>query len=210
LCDAAAQKRVREFDDALYSSLLSRAHSDQARGLVETVTGLVAAHELDAGTRFKKRKKKQEDLRSAVERFLSDLLQAQSVVKTHGLVYRNLRPQRFTDTDVSYRTFKRLVDALVHLELLEIYIGFQNIRDSFGPSLAMMRKATRFRATEKLLQICDHHGVRPDDFHQHFLIPLPENPLRLRAASRRTEYGDKIRGKRMRASSRQRSPSAVS
>ena len=83
------------------------------------------------------------------------------------------------------------------LGLLEIYKGYQAWGDAFGAVVPLKRKATRFRATEKLLGICDQHGVRPDDFHQHFLIPLPENPLQLRAASRRTEYGDKTRGKKM-------------
>ena len=62
----------------------------------------------------------------------------------------------------------------------------------------MIQKATRFRATRRLMDICEQHGVRPVDFHHHFLVPLPENPLQRRAASRRNQYGKKVAGKLMR------------
>ena len=64
----------RELDDARYAALDCRAHSDQARALVAAVTDLVAEQELTSGTRTNKRKKKQIDLGSAVERLLADLL----------------------------------------------------------------------------------------------------------------------------------------
>ena len=78
----------RELDDARYGALDCRAHSDQARALVAVVTDLVATHELAAGTRTNKRKKKQASLNSAVERLLADLLLAQISEKTNGYVYR--------------------------------------------------------------------------------------------------------------------------
>jgi hypothetical protein len=61
--DEAARKRAREFDAALYAALLSRAHSDQARALVDTVVTMVAEHELAAGLRTNKRDKKHTALR---------------------------------------------------------------------------------------------------------------------------------------------------
>jgi hypothetical protein len=84
------------------------------------------------------------------------------------------------------------VDAMLELRLLEAHKGFQMWTSFGGPSVPMRQKATRYRATHRLLDIFEQHGVRAADFHQHFLIPLPENPLRLRAASRRNEYGTKI------------------
>jgi hypothetical protein len=189
----------REFDDARYAGLTSRAHSEQARAVVVAVTDLVAAHELAAGTRTNKRKAKQIALSSAVEGLLADLLLAQTSEKAKGYVYRPMRPAGFTECDVSYRAFKALVDALVDLGLLENRKGFRMLRESFdGQKLPFIQKATRFRATQRLLAICEQHGVRAADFHQHFLIPLPEHPLQLRASSKRNEYGDKIRGRPMR------------
>ena len=192
------RQNPRELDDARYAALDCRAHSDQARALVTTVTNLVAEQELASGTRTNKRKKKQTALSSAVERLLADLLLAQTSEKTKGYVYRSMRPDGFSESEVGYRVFRALVGALVDLGFLENHKGFQHWRELFGgQKLPMIRKATRFRATQKLLDVCGKHGVRPADFHEHFLIPLPEHPLQLHRASRRSEYGDKIKGRPM-------------
>jgi hypothetical protein len=188
----------RELNDARYAALDCRAHSDQARALVAAVTDLAAAQEISAGKRTNKRKKKQIALSSAVERFLADLLQEKTSEKANGYVYRAMRPKSFTDCEVSYRVFKSLVGALVDLGLLENHKGYQIWGEPFGARVPVRQKATRFRATQHLLDICDQHGVRSEDFHQHFLIPLPDNPLQLHASSRRNEYGKKISGKPMR------------
>jgi hypothetical protein len=196
--ERTTRQNPRELDDARYAALDCRAHSDRARALVSAVTDLVVAQELAAGTRTNKRKRKQTALRSAVEGLLADLLQARISDKTKGYVYRPMRPSSFTEGIVSSRVFKALVDALVDLGLLEKHLGFQMLDEPFGKRAAVIRKATRFRATRTLLDIYEKHGVRAVDFHQHFLIPLPEHPLQLRAASKRTEYGQKIPGKPIR------------
>jgi hypothetical protein len=94
--DEAKRLKGRELDDALYAALLSRAHSDQARALVDTVAKLIIQQEIAAGTRTNKRDKKQTALASAVERFLADLLQAQASETNKGYVFRPLRPEGFT------------------------------------------------------------------------------------------------------------------
>ena len=194
--DEAKRLRGRQLDDALYAALLSRSHSDQARALVDTLTSLVTEHELAASTRTNKRDKKKLALRLTVERFLADLLQAHASDTNKGYVYRPLRPEGFTGQAVSYRTFKSLVETMLTLGLLESHKGFQMWDAPFGGALiAVRQKATRFRATQQLLDIFEQHGVHAADFHQHFLIPLPENPLRLHAASRRNDYGTKISGR---------------
>jgi hypothetical protein len=196
--DHQGRQNPRELDDARYAALICRAHSDQARTLVTAVTNLVATHELTKGTRTNKRKKKQIALSSAVERLLADLLQAQTSEKAKGYVYRPMRPASFTEGDVSYRVFKAVVDALVDLGLLERHQGFQVWDETFGKRTPVLQKATRFRATQALLDSYEKHRVCAVDFHQHFLIPLPEHPLQLRATSKRNEYGEKIPGKPMR------------
>jgi hypothetical protein len=196
--DEAKRLRGRGLDDALYAALLSRSHSDQARALVATVAKLVIEQEIAAGTRTNKRDKKQIALASAVERLLADLLQAHASETNKGYVFRPLRPEGFTGQAVSYRTFKSLVDALLSLGLLESYKGFQMWTTFDGPRVPTRQKATRFRATQRLLDLSEQHGVRATDFHQHFLIPLPENPVVLRAASRRNQYGEKRQGRFMR------------
>ena len=196
--EEAKRQKGRELDDALYAALLSRAHSDQACALVDAVTKTIAEHEIAGSLRANKRDKKHKTLRLAVEAFLADLLQAQASQKAKGFVYRPVRPDGFTGHAVSYRTFRSLTNAMVNLGFLESHKGFQVWRDrddTLGPASPFMQKATRFRATQRLLDVFSQHGVHAADFHQHFLIPLPENPLQLRAASSRNQYGDKIRGK---------------
>src|SRR5262245_31357780 len=122
----------RELDDARYAALDCRAHSDQASALVAAVTDMVAAHELTAGSRTNKRKKKQAALNSAVERLLADLLLAQTSEKAKGYIYRPTRPEGFTESNVGYRVFKALVDALVDLCLLESHKGYQGWGEPFG------------------------------------------------------------------------------
>jgi hypothetical protein len=196
--EEAKRQKGRELDDALYAALLSRAHSDQACALVDAVTKTIAEHELAGGLRANKRDKKQKELRSAVESTLADLLQAQASEKAKGYVYRPMRPDGFTGQAVSYRTFRSLTNALVDLGFLKSHKGFQVWRDrddTLGPSSPFMQRATRFRATQRLLDMFAQHGITAADFHMHFLIPLPENPLQLRTGSSRNQYGDKIKGK---------------
>src|SRR5262249_9634962 len=159
----------------------------QARALVAAVTDMVTVHELATGTRTNKRNKKQAELISAVDRLLADLLLAQASEKAKVYVYRPTRPEGFTESNVSYRVFKAHVEALVQLGLLVKHQGFQAKVKSFnGQMLPLIRRATRFRATQALTELCERHGVFPADFHEHFLIPLPEEPLQLRRSSRRT------------------------
>jgi hypothetical protein len=97
---------------------------------------------LRVGTRTNKRKKKQIALSGAVERLVADLLLAQISQKTNGYVYRSMRPEAFTESDVGYRVFKAVVGALVNHGLIESHKGFQHWRESFGGKmLPMIRKA---------------------------------------------------------------------
>src|SRR5262249_11993004 len=125
-------KSPSELDDALFAAIVCRLHSDEARALALIVAEMVGAHELAKGMRKNKRKKRQTALSTAVERLLADLLLAQTSEKTKGYVYRSLRPGGFTESEVSYRIFRALVEALVDLGLLESRKGFQNWEESFG------------------------------------------------------------------------------
>ena len=111
---------------------------------------------------------------------------AQASERTKGYVFRAVRPQGFSGGGVGYRAFRALRDALLDLGLIEKYRGFQKYGEPFGARVPLIQKATRFRATRQLLDLCERHGVRPADFHQHFLIPLPEDPLQLHGSSRRS------------------------
>lgn len=196
--DEAARKRAREFDEAIYAALDCRAQSDQARSLVDAVVTSVTEHEHAKGTRTNRRNKKVAALRVAVEGFLADLLKSQAVPGSHGYVYRPMRPGNFTEGAVGYRVFKSLTEAMTAADLLETYKGWQSWSEGFGARLPSIRKATRFRAKQRLLDLSAAHGIQPKELHRHFLLPLPENPLQLRATSRVNSAGRKISGRMMR------------
>ena len=53
-----------------------------------------------------------------------------------------------------------------------------------GDQLRVRGKASRFRATAKLLAICAEYGINPQNATEHFAYRPPEHPLRLNASSR--------------------------
>jgi hypothetical protein len=191
------QPTPQELRDARYAALDSKAVTDAARKLVDTLCDQIATTELRLGKRQHKRMKKAAQLRMAVEGFMADLLRAQA--SGNGFVYRSLRPASFTGEPVSHKTFTAMVQMLTDMGLLGKHPGFQATVqfDVGGPKVPYLRHATRFRATQTLLDICGEHGVRAADVNQHFLLPLPEFPLQLRASSSRNEYGNKVRGRLM-------------
>lgn len=191
--DQNKKQNPRDFDEAFYAALLSRAQSDPARQLVQGLAEIVESHELAVGIRANRSIAKLDKLKIAVERFLADLLCAQATERSKGYVYRSMRPKGFTNGEVGFRTFRRLVKSLADLGMVEVFKGFQTSSE-LGPYI---RKATRFRTTKRLLELCEQHGVRPADFHQHFAVPLPEHPLQLWGKVKRTQFGDRVRGRLM-------------
>jgi hypothetical protein len=188
----------RELQDATYAALSCAAVTEEARKLTTNLCEQITATELRLGKRQHRRRSKAEQLRMAVEGFLADLLRAQASGK--GWVYRPKRPESFTGEPVTHRMFKTVAETLSSTGFVETKRGFQDpIQwEPGGPKVSNWRFATRFRATEVLLGLCAEHGVRPDDVDRHFLLPLPEHPLQRRAASKRDDFGKKIRGKAMR------------
>ena len=58
-----------------------------------------------------------------------------------------------------------------------------------GPKVGYNGYATRFRATQTLLDLCAQHGIAMEDVDRHFILPLPDQPLQLRARSARNGIG---------------------
>jgi hypothetical protein len=191
------QKTAEELGGATYAHMTAKVSSAAANALIDDLQERVIAHEREVGQRRYKRTKKAEQFRSALEGFTVDLLRAHASTKAQGWVYRAKRPAGFTGNVVSYRQFSSLIKALVAHSLVQERAGFQRwSTDILSGELVSGggRKAARFSATNDLLDLCSEHGVQPSDWQSHFLVPLPANPLQLRAKSVRNEYGEKIRG----------------
>jgi hypothetical protein len=175
----------------------SRAATQEARSLVDEIYRIVTRHELDDGRKYARRGTRARTFRRTLEGFVGDLLRGQLNKMSQGWVYRSMRMQSFTDDEnVSYKDFKAAVDTLTGLELLEVRPGYQDwVRDGDFAVATNNKRATRFRASPKLLALAEAHGVPASALGQHFILELPKNPLQLRATSHRNGVGLKLRGK---------------
>jgi hypothetical protein len=160
--DNVIGKALRNAD---YASLTRHAATDDSRALVDDVLHMIT----EAETRKRQRVSRADAFKQAVEGFLRDLLAATG----EGWVSRPTGRSHFTDAVVSYRDFTAVRRSLLELGLLEEVPGVQG----FG------KPATRFKATPVLEQLATQHGILPSEADRHFILPLPEHPLRLKGTS---------------------------
>lgn len=187
----------QQLRDARYATLDSRAVSDQAKQLVDHLTDKVAKWEIRHGRRQRNRRSGTDKLRAAVTGFIGDLLLARkSSDKAKGWVYRSMQAQGFTGKRVSHRTFTALVDALKDLGMVEYRPSVSHWGTGFNSSKQSVHRrfAARLRANAKLVKLCEQHGVTDTNIAEHFIEGLPEDPLVLKATSRRAN-GRKERGR---------------
>jgi hypothetical protein len=170
--------RAEALRNAEYASLTRRAATDDSRALVADVVRMV----IEAETRKRQRVGKADAFKQAVEGFLGDLLAATG----EGWISRATGRSHFTDAVVSYRDFTAVRQSLLKLGLLQEVPGVQG----FG------KPATRFKATPLLEQLAAQYGIQPSEADRHFILPLPEHPLRLKGKSTWV-WGQKIDGKEM-------------
>jgi len=197
---------IEGLERASYAALNSRPISDSAKIFIEALTTSVTEYELNSGARKNTRRKKAGPLLSAIERFVGDLLLALRRPESLGWVYRSLAADSFYDTSVSYRTFKRLTDALLGLRLIERKMGYRRVTrfEVNDPWLPHFARATRFRATDHLLASAKTLGITRENVESHFIKGLPEHPLILKSTSKRSSFGAKLQGKRMKFSQSER------
>jgi hypothetical protein len=173
-------------DDAIYASLLAKPITQQADALVASLSTKVCERRKNRG--------REHATHRAVAAFVADLLRAEASKKAQGWVYRSLKAEAFSGEEVSYRTFKFVVESFVALGWLEHTKGHKfwtaNGFDPTARPFATGGHASRFKMTPALKMLCE--GVTAD----HFIEPLPANPVVLRAAAR-GRGANKERGKMM-------------
>jgi hypothetical protein len=185
-----------ELQAATAATLRAYPTSNEAQALVRELASLVAEHELQSGARQKSRKGTKDSFDYAVGAFIADLLKPLGSEPRHEWVYRSMHAKSFTGKQVTHRTFKRLVEQLVALSFVDRVEGYRVSDDSSDTG----RYAARFRATPKLLQLCERHGVAPTQAVDHFKYEydLPAEPLQLRSGKQKNFYRDtEITGKPM-------------
>ena len=164
------------------ANLDARARTDNARELVTGLAGQLMAWEVVAGKRkLERRGKKLDQLHGTIGAFIADLVAGQSHPEAKGWVYRELSNGSFTGQLVSARLFKPVVEGWKAAGLIEHRIGYmRTVEWDPGDRSRTTGKASRFRATSKLIGTCISFGVTPESVTEHFVSTPPEHPLVLR------------------------------
>jgi hypothetical protein len=178
--------------------------SDNAKAFIDELTRQVAQEERASGQRKNRRGGASlAELWCALEAFVGDLLRAAVSERAQGFVYRSMDAGAFSGEPVSFRTFTAMLGALKGLKLVEQLQGrkfwarnhFAEAEDA--PPTVLGGHASRFKATQRLIDLCARHGIPPEEIKAHFIVALPDNPLVLKSSSTRV-YGRKFPGRRMR------------
>jgi hypothetical protein len=167
------------------ATLNAKVRSENAKRLTAYLANELTSWEAAASRRKHKRQGRLEKLRAAVGSFVADLLGARNHTEANGWTWRSLSKSGFTGQTVSFRNFDAVVSAWVSCGLVERIAGFKEpVVFDPGDQLRVRGKASRFRATPKLIGICAEYGITPLNASEHFAYRPPEHPLRLNASSR--------------------------
>jgi hypothetical protein len=92
-----ATERIKPSEASLYASLNSKAVTDEARALVDSLCHGMEFHERHTGSRsYKRHGAKLEQLEFAMGAFLADLLRAANNEEADGWVFRSMKAETFT------------------------------------------------------------------------------------------------------------------
>ena len=167
------------------ATLDATARSESAKRPIARLADELTNWETAFARRKNERKGRLEKLQAAIGAFLADLLSACNHPEANGWTWRSLSKSGFTGHTVSFRDFDAIVSAWAACGLLERVAGFKEpVVFDPGDQLRVRGKASRFRATPKLLALCAEHGIIPHNASEHFVYTPPERPLRLNASSR--------------------------
>ena len=186
-------QRYTELKQAIYLTFQHRNKTKESHELSNSVGRLLQSIET------RKRIRKHRDLRSfvlAVELIVACLLYARTR-NEHGWAYRALCNNKFAGEPIKVGTFKKVLCLLEEVGYIEISRGSNHSNpfytqgtkaSSYVPGLA-----SRFRATDKLLDAANAHGITLLNLNKHYFRQLPTSVLKKKASSTQS-YGQKTNG----------------
>jgi hypothetical protein len=176
-------------DTAHFATLRRRASTREAERLTDHLAAAFESCEKANGSRTISRSATvRAKLSAVVAGFVGNLLVAHSDKKANGWVYRSMNSKKL-GADVSRRTFESFVSVLPTLGYLTHAPGKMNwTADHFEPGskpIANGGRAAHFQGTTKLLELAAGFRITPSNANVHFRSMVPDEPIILKAASRR-------------------------
>ena len=183
-----------EINAAPMMALNNRATSGDAREFIAELTELIAAKE------HRNRQRKAADQKAfelALELIIGDLF-SNYREDAAGWVYRSIHRPSFTGELVGHTTFTNSITLLEQAGLIERWQGGniknpfhnENTNEAFHPGLA-----SRFRATNKLIELAAAANLTFANAKSHFLTELPRQTLHLKATKKVLSAGRKDAGR---------------
>jgi hypothetical protein len=130
---------------------------------------------------------------SAGAAFIADLLSAVKRDRSDGWVRCSLNKSDYTGQYVKWTMFDGIRKAWLEAGLIEHKPGYPRMlaMGNPGPTLG---KLTRYRATPRLLEIAEGHGITPANVGEHFRFEfvMPSELIRLTQPSVRTPNTPKV------------------
>ena len=171
-----------DISNAAFMAFSTKATSDKAKQLVVEVLQLLQQSE----QRTRKRKATdQASFELGVELVVSDLLSTLANERS-SWVYRSMFRNTFSGEPIGANTFNNITAQMQNNGLLETYDGGNVTNPFYDPSTGSPKfnpgKARRFRPSEALVSLAASYDINGDNFYDHFIVSLPKNPIRLRAA----------------------------
>lgn len=186
---------------ARMATLKSTPSSPEVSAWVNQLAVEIEAGEKERGERARTRKAvAMVSMKAALGAFLGDLLRAADD-GPHGLVYRSLNSNSFSDGAITYDGFRSASEGLEALGFVESFGGYrrdETIDWGDGVKSALHSGfAARSRATPRLLFEAERRGIAPPDLDRHFAWPpvgrTPKLVLNLKTGTR-WSFGGKIGG----------------
>jgi hypothetical protein len=183
------------YDHARFLTLQGEAVTNEARSLIEHLDALLFPK--PKGKPKRGRPKNLSARKATLAAILADTLLASKIVK-YLWVYRSLDKNNFDDTDVTPQNFTECMKAAVKANLL-LHKGGMFARSpvAFGGDGIVSSKASRWKPTDALFELCASYKITPETISKHFRWKLPANPLVLKSPSGRAN-GQKQRGRTIR------------
>ena len=166
------QRLAAEIRNAPIMSLSGGAISDQAAVIVDHLYHQVMAHR--ALTMAKSHRKSKANFQQVIGGIVAELLSAHSKNYALGWMKVSVRRIRASQLGVSEPVFLNILNALSEEGFVDRFVGYAGLE--LNDPGARRGRATRIRATNKLVELCAHQRVTLQEVSTHLRTEQEKAP----------------------------------